>query len=81
MFFAPPKSVTTVTTYYVTGLPRLSTARGNTAIVVFVDKLTKYGYLVACSKESSAVDGVNMYLDHVYVHHGLSEKMISDRRP
>jgi len=63
----------------VTGLPK--TARGNTAIVVFVDSLTKHGYLVACSKESSAVDWVNMYLDHVYVHHGLSEKLNYDRGP
>ena len=48
----------TVTTDYVTGLPR--TARGNTAVVVFVEKFTKYGYPVACSKESSADNWVNM---------------------
>ena len=62
-----------------TGLPK--TAKGNTAIVVFVNKLTKYVHLVPCSKESSAIDWVNMYLDHDYAYHGLSKKLVSDRGP
>ena len=72
----PPYAWHTVTTDYMMGLPK--TAKGNTAIVVFVDKLTKYVYLVACSKESSALDWVNMFIDHVYIHHGLPEKLVSD---
>ena len=71
----PPRSWHTVTADHITGLP--TTDNGNTAIAVFVDKLTKY--LVACSKESTAEDWANMFVDRVYVHHGLPENMISDR--
>ena len=61
-----------------TGLPK--TVAGNDAIVVCADGLTKYTYvyLVACSKESSAIDWVNMFVDPVYAYHGLSEKVSSD---
>ena len=52
----------TLTIDYATGLPK--TATGNTAIVVFVNKLAEYGYLLTSSKEGSAVDWVNKYLDH-----------------
>lgn len=67
----------TVTKDYITGLP--TTDNCNTAIAVFIDKLTKYFYLFACSKESTAEDWANMFVDLAYVHHGLPEKMISDR--
>ena len=64
----PPYPWHTVTTDYRTGLPK--TAAVVDAIVVFVDKLTKYVCLVACSKESSAFDWVSMFLDNVHEHFG-----------
>lgn len=73
----PPRPWHTVTIDYVTGFPK--TEASNDAIAVYVDKLTKYVHLVACSKESSAIDWVNMFVDHVHVHHGLPEKLISNR--
>ncbi len=75
----PPYPWHTVNTDYMTGLPK--TAAGNDAIVVFVDKLTKYVLLVACSKESSAFDWVSMFLHHVHGHFGLPDKIVSDRGP
>ena len=41
--------------HYVTGVPK--TAKGNTVIVVFVDKLTKYVHLIPCSKEKLLLIG------------------------
>ena len=62
----PPYAWHTVTTDYITGLPL--TPKGNNAIVVFVDKLTKYVYAVACNEKSNAVDWANMYVEHVLQH-------------
>jgi len=57
----PPHAWHTVTTDYITGLPR--TPKGNNAIAVFVDKLTKYVYAVPCSDTSDAVDWANIMLN------------------
>ena len=75
----PPYAWHIVTTDYITGLPL--TPKGNNAIVVFVDKLTKYVYAVPCNEKSTAVDWANMYVEHVFQHEGLSSVVISDRGP
>ena len=75
----PPFPWHTVTTDYITGLPL--TPRGKNAILVFVDKLTKYVYAVPCSDTSDAVDWVNMCVEHVVQHQGLSDAVVSDRGP
>ena len=75
----PPYAWHTVTTDYITGLPL--TPKGNNAIIVFVDKLTKYVYAVPCNEKSNAVDWANMYVEHVVQHEGLSAVIISDRGP
>ena len=75
----PPYAWLTLTTDYITGLPR--TPKGNNAIVVFVDKLTKYVYAVPCKDTSTAIDWANMYVEHVVQHEGLSTNVISDRGP
>ena len=75
----PPYAWHTVTTDYITGLPR--TPKGNNAIAVFVDKLTKHVHAVPCSDTSTAVDWANMYVEHVVQHEGLSTVIISDRGP
>ncbi|DBA87893.1 TPA: hypothetical protein ACH3X1_016779 [Trebouxia sp. C0004] len=75
----PPYAWHTVTTDYITGLP--CTPKGNNAIAVFVDKLTKYVYAVPCTDKFDAVDWANMYVEHVVQHEGLSNVIISDRGP
>ena len=73
----PPYPWHTVTTDYVTGFPM--TADNHNAIAVFVDALTKYTVIVPCSKESSGADWAHMFKDHVHVHFGLPEHILSDR--
>ena len=75
----PPFAWHTVTTDYITGLP--TTPKGNNAIAVFVDKLTKYVYAVPCKDTSTAVDWASMYPEHVVQPEGLSIVIIPDRRP
>ena len=75
----PPHAWHTVTTDYITGLPR--TPKGNNAIAVFVDKLTKYVHAVPCKDTSTAVDWADMYVEHVVQHEGLCTTIISDRGP
>ena len=75
----PPYAWHTVTTDYITGLP--CTPKGNNAIAVFVDKLTKYVCELPCTDKSDAVDWANMYVEHVVQHEGLSNVIISDRGP
>ena len=75
----PPYAWHTVTTDYITGLT--CTPKGNNAIAVFVDKLTKYVYAVPCKDTSDAVDWANMYIERVVQHEGLSAVIISDRGP
>ena len=59
----PPFAWHTVTTDYITGLP--VTADGHNAIAVFVDKLTRYVYVVSCIDTSDSVDWANLYVQHV----------------
>ena len=75
----PPDAWHTVTTDYITGLPL--TPKGNYAIAVFVDKLTKYVYAVPCNEKANAVDWANMYVEHVVQYEGLSAVIIPDRDP
>ena len=53
-----------------TGLPL--TPKRNTAVAVFVDKMTKYVYAAPCNEKSNAVDWASMYVEHVVQHEGLS---------
>ena len=73
----PPYPWHTVTTDYVTGFPM--TADNHNAVAVFVDALTKYTVIVPCTKESSVADWAHMFKDHVHVHFGLPEHILSDR--
>ena len=69
----------TVTMDFITDLPE--TSRGHDAILVFVDKLTKYVHLVPTCKATSAEEVSHLFLTHVYQHHGCPKVLISDRDP
>ena len=60
-----------------TGLPL--TSRGNNAIWVFVDKLSKRGHAVPCAAKGTAEDVARMFMDAVFKHHGMPHRIISDR--
>lgn len=66
-----------VTMDFITCLP--TTPRGNDALLVFVDKLTKMTHLVPCNIKIDARQAAEAFRDHVWKYHGLPKKIISDR--
>jgi hypothetical protein len=64
---------------FITDLPR--TASGNDAILVLVDKLTKFVHLVPTQKTCTAESVSRLFLTHVYQYHGVPKVLISDRDP
>jgi hypothetical protein len=69
----------TVTMDFITDLP--TTASGHDAILVFVDKLTKYVHLVPTNKTCSAEELAKLFLANVFQYHGMIKQLISDRDP
>jgi hypothetical protein len=49
------------------------------AILVIVDKLTKWGYFIACTEEILVEDIARIYIKEVFARHGALTKIISDR--
>ena len=74
----PSRKWAHVTTDLVTDLPE---SNGFTAIIVFVDKLTKMVHLAGCKKEVTAMEYAQIFVDNVFRLHGLPEVIISDRDP
>ena len=62
---------------FVTSLPM--TAKGNTQIVVYVDRLTKMCHLAPLPPHATAIDVAQNHLDTVLKLHGLSRELVSDR--
>lgn len=69
----------TITMDFVTDLPK--TPAGHTAILVFVDKLTKYVHLVPTTMSCTAEEVSRLFLAHVFQYHGMPKVLISDRDP
>lgn len=62
---------------YMSDLP--STKHGNDCIFVVVDRFSKMAILISCKKNIMAKDTTKIFFEHVWVHFGLLEKIISDR--
>lgn len=69
----------TVTMDFIMDLP--PSPSGSTAILVFVDKLSKYVHLVPTRKTCTAEECARLFLSNIYQYHGLPKKLISDREP
>jgi hypothetical protein len=69
----------TVTMDLITQLP--TTSKGNDAIAVFVDKLTKMNHFVAIKTKISAPELARVFFDTVVRLHGVPKRIISDRDP
>ena len=69
----------TITMDFIMDLPR--SANGHNAIMVLVDKLTKYVHLVPCTKKCSAEDVARLFISNIYQYHGVPKVLISDRDP
>ena len=63
----------------ITQLPR--TERGHTAILVFVDRLTKMVHLVASYDTIGAVEFAEAFIANVFSRHGMPENIVTDRDP
>ena len=74
----PSRKWAYVTTNLVTNLPE---SNGFTAIVVFIDKLTKMVHLIGYKKEVTTMEYAQIFVDNVFRLHGLPEVIISDRDP
>ena len=72
------KEMAHVTTDLVIDLPKVN---GFTAIIVFVDKLSKMVHLAGCRREVTAMEYAQIFVDNVFWLHGLPEVIISDRDP
>jgi hypothetical protein len=63
----------------ITHLP--CTPRGNTAIVVFVDRLTKMVHFAPTTEKIGAKDFAGIFMTEIFRRHGLPESFVSDRDP
>ncbi|EGD76334.1 hypothetical protein PTSG_11674 [Salpingoeca rosetta] len=75
----PREPWTDISLDLVTGLPRTRT--GQDAIVVFVDRLTKRCHLAATTSKCTGRDVAKLFIFHVFRHHGLPARVVSDRDP
>uniref|UniRef100_A0AAV1T1M5 Uncharacterized protein n=1 Tax=Peronospora matthiolae TaxID=2874970 RepID=A0AAV1T1M5_9STRA len=64
---------------FVFGLP--NDARGNTSILVFVDRFSKMVHLVAVPESITASGCACVFIDTIFRLHGLPRELVSDRDP
>ena len=67
---------TTVTNDFIVELPE---SNGYDAIWVVADQLTKEAHFVPVNSNIDTEETIDLYMNHVWRHHGLPKKMISDR--
>ena len=72
----PDGRLTDVTMDFVTGLPPVE---GKDAVLVVVDRCTKMAHYIATTTTASAFDTALLYMQHVFKHHGLPLRVVSDR--
>lgn len=73
----PEKKWECVSLDFITGLT--PTRQGHDAILVCVDKLSKMAHFIATVTTVTAEETSRLFIDNVFKHHGLPEKLISDR--
>jgi len=59
----------------------LPQSAGHDSIMVVVDSVTKHAHFVSTVTTISAARATHLFLNHVWKHHGLPWKVISDRGP
>jgi transposase InsO family protein len=63
---------------FITGLPK---SEGNTAIMVVVDRLTKYTYFCSLSHLFKAITIATTFMEKIQKLHGVPNIIVSDRDP
>ena len=59
---------------FIMGLPL--TAPGNSAILTFVDRLTKQVHLIPTNIQVDAKETARIYIDRIFSLHGLSKSIV-----
>ena len=62
---------------FITGLPK--TQKGNNAIWVVVDRLSKVAHFLSIREDIIATQLADLYISRIVVLHGVPKKIISDR--
>ena len=75
----PHECWTDVSLDFMFGFPR--DRRRHNGILVFVDRLSKMVHLVPCSKGIDGKKSASHFIDHVFKHHGMPDRLVSDRDP
>lgn len=70
----PTREWVHITTYLVTNI---LDPYGYTGIGVFIDKLAKMIHLTYCTKEATAIEYANVFVDHIFSLHCLLIVIIS----
>ena len=68
----------TVSIDFIVELPE---SHGKDAIVVVVDSITKRSHFISMVTTLSAAGTAQLYLQHIWKHHGLPRKVVLDRGP
>src|ERR1700761_236126 len=68
----------TVSVDFIVELPE---SNGKDAIMVVVDSVTKHSHFVSTTTTLTAAGTAQLYLRHIWKHHGLPKRVISDRGP
>jgi hypothetical protein len=74
----PDEPWDTISVDFIVELPE---SEGKDSIMVVVDTVTKRGHFVDTVTTISAAGSARLYLQHVWKHHGLPRKVVSDRGP
>ena len=64
---------------FIMALPQ--THLGHTAILVVVDKLSKYTHLIPTPVQVTGEETARLYINHVFKYHGMPQAIVSDRDP
>ena len=73
----PVRRWTDISMDFITHLPM--TRSGHTAIFVVVDRLSKLVHFIPTVDTASAEVVARLFIDNVFVHHGMPERIVSER--
>ena len=73
----PKRRWSSISMDFITQLP--PSTKGNDAIYVVVDRLSKMVHVIPNRTNDTAEDCARMFVDKIYCHHGLPLEIISDR--
>jgi len=68
----------TISVDFIVELPQ---SAGHDSIMVVIDSVTKHAHFVSTVTTISAARAAHLFLNHVWKHHGLPRKVVSDRGP